>query len=320
MERGATGWEDVMRVLLAGATGAIGTPLIQRLVAYHHEVIGITRLLANARRLEAFGATPLVADVMDRDNLLRAVSGMQVDAVIHECTSLTKLPLRFHDMDKTNALRTTGSENLIEAAKQMGARRFVTQSIVYGYGFGDHGDHVVTESDPFGTPTDGPTGPIMDSFHDAETLACSTDGMEGVALRYGLFYGSDPGTKRLIDGVRKRRVPVIQGGGGETNMIHLNDAAAATVAALEKGRAGSAYNIVDGVPVTWGGLLDEMAMLVDAKPPVRLPAQVIKVAAPYGYTAMTTSMRVSNERAQDELGWSPAVVDYKQGLRMLVSE
>src|SRR5262245_29253079 len=102
-----------MRVLVAGATGAIGTPLIQRLAAYHHEVVGITRLLANARRLEAFGAKALVADVMDRDNLLNAVDGLQADVVIHECTSFVRLPLRFHDMDKTNALRTTGSANLI---------------------------------------------------------------------------------------------------------------------------------------------------------------------------------------------------------------
>ncbi|GIF51960.1 nucleoside-diphosphate-sugar epimerase [Asanoa ferruginea] len=308
-----------MRVLLAGATGAIGTPLIQRLVAFNHEVIGITRLVANARRLEAFGAEPLVADVLDRDGLLRAVSGKKADAVIQECTSLTRPPLRFHDMDKTNELRNLGTANLVAAAKQMGAHRFLTQSIVYGYGFGDHGTRVLTESDPFGVPADGPVGPIMDAFHETEAQACETDGLEGVALRYGLFYGGDPGTKRMIDAVRKRRMPVIKGGGGEVSLIHLDDAAAATVAALERGTPGSAYNIVDGVPVTWGELLDEMATLVDAKPPLRLPPQVLRYAAPYGYTAMTTSMRVSNERAQHDLGWTPAVVDYKQGLRMLAT-
>ena len=309
-----------MRVLLAGATGAIGTPLIQRLVAYGHQVIGITRLLANARRLEAFGAKALVADVLDRDNLLHALDGVQADAVIHECTSFVRLPMRFHDMDKTNDLRTTGSANLIEAARKIGARRFLTQSIVYGYGYGDHGKRPLTESDPFGVPTDGPIGPIMDAFHEAEAQACEAVGLEGVALRYGLFYGDDPGTKRMIDAVRHRRLPVIRGGGGELSMIHLDDAASATVAALEKGRAGSAYNIVDGVPVTWGEFFDEMASLVDAKPPLRVPPPVLKVAAPYGYTAMTTSMRVSNERARDELGWSPAVLDYKQGLRLIATE
>ncbi|MEV4538350.1 NAD(P)-dependent oxidoreductase [Asanoa sp. NPDC049518] len=309
-----------MRVLLAGATGAIGTPLIQRLVAYHHEVIGITRLLANTRRLEAFGAKTLVADVMDRDDLLRAVSGLQADVVIHECTALTRPPLRFRDMDKTNELRTKGSANLVEAAKEVGAKRFLTQSIVYGYGYGDHGTKELTEADPFGVPTDGPLGPIMDAFHEAEATASETPGLDGVALRYGLFYGSDPGTKRMIGAVRKRRLPVIKGGGGEIPMIHLDDAASATVAAMEKGRPGSAYNIVDGVPVTWGELLDEMASLVDAKPPLRVPAAVLRRVAPYGYTAMTTSMRVSNERAQNELGWSPAVVDYKQGLRIIATE
>jgi nucleoside-diphosphate-sugar epimerase len=309
-----------MRVLLAGATGAIGTPLIQRLVAYHHEVVGITRLLANARRLEAFGAKALVADVLDRDALLRAVSGTQADAVIHECTALTRLPLRFQDLDQTNALRASGTANLVAAAREVGAKRFLTQSIVYGYGYRDHGTTPLTEDDPFAVPTDGPLGPIMDALHDTEASACETPGLEGVALRYGLFYGSDPGTKRMIHAVRKRRFPVIKGGGGEVPMIHLDDAAAATVAALEKGRAGNAYNIVDSTPATWGDLLDEMASLVDAKRPMRVPPAMLKFTAPYGYTAMTTSMRVSNDKAQNELGWAPAVVDYKQGLRMIATE
>ncbi|GIF73087.1 NAD-dependent epimerase/dehydratase family protein [Asanoa siamensis] len=308
-----------MRVLLAGATGAIGTPLIQRLVAYHHEVIGVTRLLANARRLEAFGAEPLVADVLDREGLLRAVAGTKADAVIHECTALTRPPLRFGDMEKTNDLRTKGTANLLEAAREVGATRFVTQSIVYGYGYGPHGTRPLTEADPFGVPADGPLGPIMDAFHEAEAQATNAEGLDGIALRYGLFYGDDPGTKRMIHAVRKRRFPVIAGGGGEQNMIHLDDAASATIAALEKGRPGSAYNIVDGVPVTWGDLLDEMATLVDAKPPRRLPAPLLRLAAPYAYTAMTTSMRVSNEKARTELDWTPAVVDYKQGLRVVAT-
>lgn len=306
-----------MRVLLAGATGAIGTPLIERLVAYHHEVIGITRLLANGRRLAAFGAKPLVADVLDREGLLDAVRDVRADAVIFECTSLSSLPLRFRDMEKTNVLRTTGSANMIEAARRVGAHRFLTQSIVYGYGFGDHGNRVLTEDDPFGEPVDGPERPVVEALRSAESQAFSADGIDGVALRYGLFYGSDGGTRRMIDSVRKRRLPVIKGGGGEANWIHLDDAAAATVAALEKGRPGTAYNIVDGTPVTWGAFFDEIASLVGAKPPLRVPPGLLKIAAPYGHTAMTTSMRVSNARAAEELGWSPAVVDYRQGLRLL---
>ncbi|MDG4823527.1 NAD(P)-dependent oxidoreductase [Asanoa sp. WMMD1127] len=309
-----------MRVLLAGATGAIGTPLIQRLVAYHHEVIGITRLLTNARRLEAFGAKPLVADVLDREGLLKAVSGLQADAVINECTALTRPPLRFSDMDRTNELRTTGTANLVAAAQAVGAKRFLTQSIIYGYGYGDHGDRPLTEDAPFALPAEGPLEPIMDALRETEALASETAGLEGVALRYGLFYGSDPGTKRMIDAVRKHRFPVIKGGGGELSLIHLDDAAAATVAALEKGPAGSAYNIVDGVPVTWGDFLDEMASLIDAKRPMRVPGPVLKMAAPYGHLSMTTSMRVSNDKARRELGWTPAVVDYKQGLRLIATE
>jgi nucleoside-diphosphate-sugar epimerase len=302
-----------MRVLLAGASGAIGTPLIKRLRAAGHDVVAITR---NPDRLRGQDVEPVVADVMDRSTLLTALRGVHADAVLHELTALSKTPMRHSGMAQTNLLRTTGSAHLVEAAHEVGARRFLTQSIVFGYGYRDHGPRVLTEDDPFGVAERGPTGEHIRAMVAAERAA-SSDGLEGIALRYGLFYGPGPATADMVAMVRKRQFPVISGGGGFADFIDLDDAAAATVAALEKGRAGAAYNIVDGTPVTWGDFVDELARLVGAKKPRRLPGWVLKAVAPYAYLAMTTSMRVSNARAVQELGWTPQVPDYRAGLRRI---
>src|SRR5215207_11453796 len=139
-----------MTVLLAGATGAIGVPLTRRLLAAGHRVIGMTRTPANRARLRALGAIPLVADAMDRDALLRAVDGLEADAVIHELTALKSASPRLRADDPTIALRTRGTSNLLEMARLVGARRFLTQSLIFGYGYGDHGAKALTEEDPFG--------------------------------------------------------------------------------------------------------------------------------------------------------------------------
>jgi nucleoside-diphosphate-sugar epimerase len=302
-----------MKVVLAGATGAIGTPLVRRLRAAGHDVVALTR---NPARLRGQDVEPVVADVMDRSALLGALRGVRADAVMHQLTALSKIPIRHSGMAATNALRSTGSRHLVEAAALVGAHRFVTQSIVFGYGYGDHGSTPVTEEDPFGEPGSGPTAAHIRAMAEAERLA-SSNGLEGVALRYGLFYGPGPATASMVDMVRKGRFPVIAGGGGFANFVDLDDAAAATVAALEKGRAGAAYNIVDGTPVTWGDFADELARLLGARRPMRLPGWLLKAASPYAASAMTSSMRVSNARAAEELGWTPAVSSYREGLRRI---
>jgi nucleoside-diphosphate-sugar epimerase len=300
-----------MKVILAGASGAIGTPLVRRLTAAGHDVVGITRTPAKAARLRDLGVEAVVADVMDRDQLLRALAGVRADAVVHELTALTKIPVRHSGMAPTNALRTQGSAHLVEAMRLVRAERFLTQSIFFGYGYGDHGGRVVTEDDPFGVPGRGPTAAHVAAMRSAEEQAFAVG---GIALRYGLFYGPGGPTQGLVDMLRKGRLPVISGGGGLGNWIELDDAAAATVAALEKGRAGTAYNVVDGTPVTWGDFLDEAARLVGGPRPRRLPSWVIKLASPYAWSAMTTSVRVSNARARAELGWTPDYPSYREGL------
>jgi nucleoside-diphosphate-sugar epimerase len=304
-----------MRVLLAGASGAVGTPLTRQLIAAGHQVVGITRSQANAERLRTAGAEAVVADVMDRENLLAAVRGVRVDAVMHQLTALGTTKFR-EAMQGTNTLRTTGTAHLLAAARAVGAHRFLTQSIVLGYGYRDHGPHVITEDDPFAEPASGPFGPAIAAMRSTEEQVFSADEMEGIALRYGAFYGQDSFTRMIIDLLRRRRLPVPSSGGGYANFIYLEDAAAATVAALEKGRAGQAYNIVDDEPARWADYLDALAAELGARRPWRVPTWMLR-PIPYLHTLMTTSMRVSNAKARRELGWAPAVSTYREGVPLV---
>jgi nucleoside-diphosphate-sugar epimerase len=306
-----------MRVLLAGASGAVGTPLTRQLIAAGHEVVGITRSPANAERLRSAGVEPVVADVMDRENLLTAVRDVRADAVMHQLTALGTTKIR-EAMQGTNALRTTGTAHLLAAARVVGAHRFLTQSIVLGYGYRDHGPHVITEGDPFAEPAPGQFRSVMAALRSTEEQVFSADEMEGIALRYGLFYGQDSFTRMLGNLVRKRRLPVPSSGGGFASFVHLEDAAAATVAALEKGRAGQAYNIVDDEPVRWADFLDTLAVELGARRPWRVPGWILR-AIPYLHTLLSTSMRVSNAKAKRELGWAPAVPTYREGIRLVAS-
>jgi len=295
--------------------GGVATPLPRQLTAAGHQVVGITRSQANAERLRTVGAQAVVADVMDRENLLTAVRDVRADAVMHQLTALGTTKMR-EAMQGTNALRTTGTAHLLAAARAVGAHRFLTQSIVFGYGYRDHGPHVITEDDPFAEPAPGPLGPAIAAMRSTEEQVFSADEMEGIALRYGLFYGQDSFTRMIINLVRKRRLPVPSSGGGLATFLYLDDAAAATVAALDKGRAGQAYNIVDDEPVRWAGYLDALAAELGARRPWRVPSWMLR-AIPYLHTIMTTSMRVSNAKARRELGWAPAVSTYREGIPLV---
>jgi nucleoside-diphosphate-sugar epimerase len=305
-----------MRVLLAGASGAVGTPLTRQLIAAGHQVVGITRSQANAERLRGAGAEAVVADVLDRENLLAAVRDVRADAVMHQLTALGTLKVRAA-MQGTNNLRTTGTAHLLAAARAVGAHRFLTQSIVLGYGYRDHGPHVITEDDPLAEPAPGTFGTALAALRSNEEQVFSADEMEGIALRYGGFYGQDSFTQMIINLVRKRRLPVPSSGGGYATFIYLEDAAAATVAALEKGRAGQAYNIVDDEPVRWADYLDALAAELGVRRPWRVPNWTLR-AIPYLHTLLNTSMRVSNAKARRELGWAPAVSTYREGIPLIV--
>jgi nucleoside-diphosphate-sugar epimerase len=305
-----------MRVLLAGASGAIGTPLTRQLTATGHQVVGITRRPQSAERLRNAGAEAVVADVMDRENLLAAVRDVRADAVVHQLTNLGTMKMK-KAMQGTSELRTTGTANLLAAARAVGAHRFVTQSIFLGYGYRDHGTGLVTEENPFCEPMSGQFGPAVDAMRVNEEQVFTADEIDGISLRYGFFYGQDIFTRLMTDLVRKRRLPV-PSSAGFTSFIYLEDAAAATVAALAKGRPGQAYNIVDDEPVRWPVYLDALAAELGARRPWRVPAWMLRVI-PYVHALMTTSMRVSNAKAKRELGWAPAVSTYREGIRLVTA-
>ncbi|MFI6501233.1 NAD-dependent epimerase/dehydratase family protein [Nonomuraea typhae] len=296
-----------MKVLVAGATGAIGKPLVAALREAGHEVLALTR----SPGAVVPGARTVVADVLDREGLLRAVAGLAADAVVHELTALSKAPAKYRDMETTNVLRTTGTAHLLDAAAAVGARRFVTQSMVPGYGYYDHGDRVLTEEDPFGVERGAKWDAAVAAMRVNEERVFA---FGGVALRYGAFYGLE-GSRAFAAMLRAGKLPAPRGGGGTLPWIHLADAAAATVAALERGTAGEAYNIVDDTPVTWGEMFAAHARAAGARPPRALPRWLMRMAAPYFTTLMfDTRMRVSNGKAKRELGWKPVYPGYEEGV------
>jgi nucleoside-diphosphate-sugar epimerase len=306
-----------MKVFLAGATGALGVPLVRALLSANHEVIGLTRTRPGARMLTDLGAEAVIADAMDRQALLRAVNGLRADAVVHELTALRRPPTRHSGMYATNALRIEGTANLIAAARTMRASRFVTQSMIYGYGYLDHGHKIITERDPFGQPH-GDKGDVhIAAMQSTEQQVFTAGGLDGIALRYGLFYGA--GTENLVAMMRKRKLPVTRGR-PDQGWVHIEDAAAATVAALKHGRAGAAYNIVDDRPTSWTEMVIETAAAFGAPRPMALPTWLLRIVAPYVALAMAeTSMRVSNVKAKNELGWTPSLATFRDGIRVMTT-
>ncbi|MFE5670944.1 NAD-dependent epimerase/dehydratase family protein [Agromyces sp. NPDC056523] len=301
-----------MKVLIAGGTGTLGMPIVRSLLEAGHSVAGIARTPEGADRLRAVGATALAADAMDREGLLRAVEGNEADAVVHQLTALKKAPAGHGGLARTNELRTQGTSNLLDVARAVGARRFVTQSIVFGYGYRDHGDEVLTEESPFGETNGSPFDAHVNAMVFAEQQALHADGIDGIALRYGLLYGND--IDAVVRMLRARSLPVAARG-GLIPFVHHQDAAAATVAALERGHGGEVYNIVDDTPATFRDLITAVAEARHAPKPLVLPAWLLKLVAPYGGVVLgEVSMRVSNAKAKRELGWAPRYPSYRDGV------
>ncbi|QOV41296.1 NAD(P)-dependent oxidoreductase [Streptomyces ferrugineus] len=290
-------------VLLAGAGGVLGRHITRALTEAGHEVTGLGRGPRN----------DIQADLLDRDALLRAVDGHRFDTVIHAATALRKSPMRHRDMHATNALRTDGTVHLIEAARATGARRLVSESMVFGYGYGDHGDQVIDEDGPF-----GPRGrsPELEAHIAAmrikEQLTFGASGLEGIALRFGLFYGPG-GTDALLSMLRKRQLPVPADHGRVLPWIELTDAARAVVAAVERGRPGQAYNIADRAPLGFGAHVRCVAEGFGLPKPMTVPLWLMRPMS-YAHTMMSTTLRVSTAKAERELGWTPVHPAARDGL------
>lgn len=310
-----------MKVLIAGATGAIGRPLVHLLLAGGHEVVGITRTPGKSDSLTRQGARALVADVMDRESLLKVVDGLQVDAVVHVLTALPKGgPLRDKDMYQTDALRDVGTTHLLVAAREVGARKIVVESVHVGYGFGDWGETTLTEEQPFAPR--GHTPELEKHLAGIRSLerqifeATREGWIEGISLRYGSFYG--PGASDgLVEALRKRSLPLVAGGRAIMTWIYIEDAASAIVAALERGKGGEAYNIVDDEPVSWHDFLTTLAQAVGAPKPFSVPRWLLRPFAPFGEVILAeTSIRASNAKAKRELGWTPShAPTYREGVQ-----
>ncbi len=304
-----------MRVLVAGASGAIGMPLVRLLRHDGHEVIAVHRAPEGRARLAEAGAAPVQADVLNCRGLSQALDGQQADAVIAELTALKKTPLRHQDMAATNWLRTEGTANLLAAARQLGARRFITQSMVFGYGFGDWAGRVLTEADPFAPPGNGRFEAHLAALRANEQQVLGAPGVDGIALRYGQLYGPGPANDALVAALRQRRLPVTRTSAA-VPWVYIDDAASATVAALELGERGTAYNITDDEPVSMSAMLTAMAAAVGAPRPWAVPGWLL-TATPFAKAVVAGGLRVSNTKAKAELGWALQAPTYRDGLRLM---
>ncbi len=236
--------------------------------------------------------------------------------VVHGATALRKPPLTHKGMYPTNDLRITGTANLVEAAHAVGARRFVGENIVLGYGYRDFGDHVLTEADPFGgTDPDKGFARHLAAMREKERIPRESPGLEAISLRYGLFYGPG-GVEALVEMLRRRRLPAFADHGRVLPWINLADAATAVLAAIEHGQPGAAYNIVDESQLGFGGMVKALAAAYHTPAPLTVPTW-LTLAVPFTHRLATISLRVSTEKARTELGWRPAFRTFADGLRAL---
>lgn len=309
-----------MRVFLAGATGAVGQRLVPLLVEAGHEVVGTTRTPAKMDGVRLQGAEPVLLDGHDGAAIHRAVTGARPDVVIHQMTALGgEFDLRkFAEMfAETNRLRTESTDHLLEAAKDAGAKRFIVQSFT-GWPNEQTGGPVKTEADPLMSDPPAAVREGIEAIRHVEEVTLSATGIDALALRYGGFYG--PGNAlgnggAMLAAVAERKMPLVGKGGGISSFVHIDDVAAATALAVERGAPGL-YNIVDDEPAPVSEWLPYLAEVIGARPPFRVPVWLAKlfVGEP-GVSMMTRARGSSNAKAKRELGWELVYPSWRQGFR-----
>ena len=307
-----------MRIFIAGATGAVGKRLVPRLRANGHEVVGTTRSAGKLSDLRVLGAQPVVLDVLDAEAVGRAISEAGPDVVVHQATALSDLT-NLRNLDnafaETNRLRTVGTDNLLAAAKAAGARKFVAQSFA-GWPYAKVGSAVKDEEAPLDPSPPANAAQTMAAIRHLEVTVVRAEPIEGIALRYGGFYG--PGTSLYeggehVDAVRKRKFPIVGSGAGMWSFIHIDDVAGATLAAIERGRRGL-YNIVDDEPAATTEWLPYLARVLAAKPPRRVPEWLGRLVAGKQLVSMMTEARgASNAKAKRELSWELIYPTWREG-------
>ena len=308
-----------MKVFLAGATGALGRQLVPRLVAAGHEVAGMTRSPSKRALLRDLGATPVVADALIPEEVARAVAQFEPEVIVHQLTALAGGMGDMRNPDRafalTNRLRTEGTDHLLAAGRAVGARRFVAQSFA-GWAYARHDGAVKSEDDPLDPMPAKRMRSMLDALRHLEEAVTGCDYADGLVLRYGTLYG--PGTSldktgEHADLLRHRKFPIVGDGAGVWSFVHVEDAADATAAAVERGGRGI-YNIVDDEPASVADWLPTAATAFGAPSPRRVPRWVGQLLAGEAVTVMMTDVRgASNAKAKRELGWQPRHPTWRQG-------
>jgi nucleoside-diphosphate-sugar epimerase len=306
-----------MRVFVTGASGAIGSRLVPQLIESGHEVVGTHNSPRSAELLRTLGAKPVRVDLLDPRAVREAVLEAEPEAIVHEATALADVKFA-RKMDKvfagTNELRTVGTDALLAAAREAGVRRFVAQSVAAFARYARDGGLVKSEDDPLET---APPAGFRQGAAALDHLEQAVTGFGGIVLRYGAFYGAaNDGT---IEPVRKRQFPIVGDGGGIWSWIHLDDAAAATVLALEHD-GPAIYNVVDDEPAAVSEWLPVLAQVLGAKPPRHVPVWLARVlAGEFVVLLSTEAVGASNAKAKRELGWTPRYPSWRTGFRSAYS-
>jgi 2-alkyl-3-oxoalkanoate reductase len=297
-----------MNVFVAGGSGAIGMPLVRALAAAGHRVTAMTRSNDKARQLRALGASVAVADALDREAMTRVFEEAHPTHVVHQLTALPKdAPRRASDLEATNRLRVEGTRNLLDAAINAGARRFVAGSFAI---LSDRGQ----------PPADAAAAAVYSM--EGQTLEANRRrSIEGVVLRYGMFYGVGlQSTEAMIEMVKKRRLPIVRGDRGQLPFIQIDDAIAATVLALDKAPAGSVYDIVDDHSASFADVVTTLSEYTHSASPLHVPGWLLRLLAPYLARITAVRMPLSNAAAKAELGWRLKYPTFREGLAPLLQQ
>ena len=312
-----------MRVMVAGATGAIGIRLVPLLVAAGHTVTGLTRSASKTEALIRAGAVAVAVDALDAAALRKAALDARPEVIVHEMTAISGASDLAHfdqAFTATNRLRTEGLDNLLAAAREVGTRRVIAQSFC-GWPYARAGGPVKTEEDPLDPSPPREFRNTLEAIRHLESAVVGATAFDGLILRYGAFYGPRSGLfdGPMIDLLRRRRAPLIGDANGWWSFLHVDDAAQATALAVEKGAPGL-YNIVDDDPAPVREWLPALARMIGAKPPRRIPRWLARLAAGEHMVAMMTENRAgSNLKARRELGWTPAHPSWRQGFAEVIA-
>jgi 2-alkyl-3-oxoalkanoate reductase len=310
---------DVMKIFIAGASGALGSHLVPQLVARGHDVVGSTRSAAKTGTLRALGAEPVIVDALDPDSVADVVAKAEPEVIVHQLTALSG-PMKMRNVKRmaaaTNRLRTEGTDHLLAAGRAVGVRKFVAQS---NYALLERaGGPVADENGRIEPNPPKDVKEAMNALRHVEEAVTGITWGDGIALRYGGFYGPGTGIEAaavhgVAELIRKRRFPIVGGGGGVWSMVHITDAASATVAAIERGKPGI-YNVADDEPAPVRDIFLELARALGAKPPRRVPAWLARLVAGKGAVDIMTRARgISSEKAKRELGWTLEYPSWRTG-------